>query len=168
MRAAVGALALAVLLPGSAFAGDAASLRTAMLKVHNEERAAVGIAPLVWSDRLAADAAVWVAHLAKIGRLEHAGRDINPDEGENLWAGTAGAYGKESMARGWASEKKDFRYGIFPDVSRTGRWQDAGHYTQMIWKDTTQIGCALASGGGWDYLACRYAPPGNFVGQAPY
>ena len=35
--------------------GDAKSI----LAVHNRERAAVGVPPLVWSDNLAADAKVW-------------------------------------------------------------------------------------------------------------
>ena len=43
-----------------------------------------------------------------------------------------------------------------------------GHYTQMVWKGTTEVGCATASGTELTYLVCRYSPPGNIVGQKPY
>jgi hypothetical protein len=47
-------------------------------------------------------------------------------------------------------------------------WHVVGHYTQMIWRGTTRIGCALASSRRWDVLVCRYGPPGNFIGEMPY
>jgi hypothetical protein len=55
-----------------------------------------------------------------------------------------------------------------PDFSRTGRWQDAGHYAQMVWRGTTRIGCGLAHGQGQEYLVCRYSPAGNVPRQKPY
>jgi len=38
----------------------------------------------------------------------------------------------------------------------------------MIWRQTTQVGCGLASGKGFDVLVCQYNPPGNWMGQSPY
>ena len=160
------AILLAMMLPcGSA---SAAELKDAVLAAHNSERSAVGTAPLVWSDALAAHAAVWAAHLAQLGRLEHSAAADRPGEGENLWMGTAGAYAPGDMVAGWANEKADFKSGTFPDVARDGRWQFVGHYTQMIWRGTTEVGCALASSPQWDILVCRYAPPGNTIGEAPF
>jgi Cysteine-rich secretory protein family len=89
-------------------------------------------------------------------------------QGENLWAGTAGAYSYSQMVQGWGDEKQYFRAGSFPEVSSTGNWADVGHYTQMIWKNTTAVGCAVATGGGMDVLVCRYNPSGNFIGQPVY
>ena len=54
----------------------------------------------------------------------------------------------------------------FPNVSRTGRWKDVAHYTQMIWKGTTNVGCAMHVAAGRTYLICRYSPPGNADGRA--
>ncbi|HUB85502.1 MAG TPA: CAP domain-containing protein [Rhizomicrobium sp.] len=138
-----------------------------VLAAHNRERAAVGVPPLTWSDALAADAAPWAKHLAELGTLQHSRDDQRLNEGENLWMGTAGGYTPTQMVSGWAREKRYFRPGVFKNgLADDG--QVIGHYTQMIWKTTTQVGCAMATGGGYDVLVCRYAPPGNWIGQAPY
>ncbi len=155
-------LAAALLAAPAAFAGD---FEDQILAVHNSERAAVGSAPLTWSASLSADAQVWADHLAATSTFEHAPND---PEGENLWMGTTGAYQYSEMAQSWADEKASFTYGTFPDVSTDGNWATVGHYTQMIWSGTTEVGCAEASDGKWDYLVCRYNPPGNYMGEKPY
>ncbi|MFD2429036.1 CAP domain-containing protein [Sphingobium scionense] len=47
------------------------------------------------------------------------------------------------------------------------RWQDVAHYTQIIWRGTRSVGCALAEGRSFDYLVCRYYPAGNMFGMGP-
>ena len=84
---------------------------------------------------------------------------------ENLWMGTQSAWSPAEMVSGWAKEKRHFRAGAFPNVSRTGRLEDVGHYTQMVWRKTGRVGCAMASDGDMDYLVCRYARTGNIRGQ---
>jgi len=79
--------------------------------------------------------------------------------------GTSGAWQPDQMVRDWASEKKFFRAGAFPEVSNSGSWHDVGHYTQIIWPQTTSFGCAMRTAKGWDYLVCRYSPAGNVMGQ---
>ena len=138
----------------------------AVLKQHNVYRTALNEAPLAWSADLAADAQAWATHLAKEDNGEH-DQSIRGQEGENIWWGTAGAFGYAAMVDFWAGEKKQFVYGTFPDVA-TSRRAVVGHYTQMVWKNTTSVGCALVSNGKKDYLVCRYSPPGNIVGQKPY
>ncbi len=56
--------------------------------------------------------------------------------------------------------------------------QTCGHYTQLVWRGTTGVGCAKVTctvnspfGAGfptWDYFVCDYEPPGNWDGQRPY
>lgn len=136
-----------------------------LLQSHNKERVRVGAAPLQWSPKLARDAKDWADYLAKRGRMEHASYEKREKAGENLWMGTAGYYSAETMIGGFIDEKKDFRPGKFPDVSRTGKWQDVAHYTQLIWHDTRQVGCAVSRDEVNDFLVCRYFPTGNWIGQ---
>jgi hypothetical protein len=153
-----------------AFAGEAprggALLRQAMIAGHNGARAGVGVAPLRWNDRLAADAADYARTLARSGRFEHSKepRGASP-EGENLWMGTRGAYRYDEMVGGWVDERRYYRPAPTPDFSTTRRWEDVAHYTQIIWRGTTDFGCAMASNKTDDYLVCRYSPPGNVVGR---
>ena len=139
------------------------AFKKAIINEHNEQRKEVGVGPLQWSATLAEDALVWAKQLAlKGGGLEH---DPNrKKEGENLWGGTAGRRSYKEMVGAWAGEKKDFVYGPL-DYTNLPK---VGHYTQMIWQSTTQVGCALVSNGKMDYLVCRYLPQGNYIGQKPY
>ncbi len=162
MRLIVFAVAAVLAIAAPALADD---MQDQILAVHNAERAAVGAPPLVWSDKLAADAQVWADHLTTVGGLVH---DPDNPNGENLWMGSQDSYGYTEMAQTWADEKAYFTYGTFPDVSSDGNWADVGHYTQMIWSGTTEIGCARTSDGTWDYLVCRYSPAGNVIDEKPY
>jgi hypothetical protein len=83
--------------------------------------------------------------------------------------GTSGWFSVTQMVDSWGSEKQHFEYGNFPNVSSTGNWADVGHYTQIVWKDTTQVGCAGVDGGDGNYrLVYRYVSPGNVMGQNPF
>jgi hypothetical protein len=70
----------------------------------------------------------------------------------------------------WIDEKAAFKNGVFTDVSTSGQWEDVGHYTQVIWRDTTQVGCALVTvaSGEDEVLVCRYLDGGNVTGQMTY
>lgn len=141
-------------------------LRRAMLAAHDAARAAVGEAPLVWDETLTADAAGYAREMARTGRFAHAEQPQGrAREGENLWTGTRDAYAYGEMVAAWIAERRDFVNGPAPAFSRTGRWEDVAHYTQIVWRGTTRIGCALAGGRRDDFLVCRYAPVGNVVGQ---
>lgn len=136
-----------------------------LLAAHNAERARMGVAPLRWDPALAASAAAYGPALARIGRLQHSPKGSRPGQRENLWMGTRGAYAPEQMVGNWISERADFRPGVFPYVSRTGNWMDVAHYTQIIWAGTTHVGCAVHSSYRYDFLVCRYSPPGNVDGR---
>lgn len=143
----------------------APTLEARLLAAHNRERALVGVPSLRWDAQLAAAAAAYGPTLARLRNLQHSPRASRPGQAENLWMGPAGRYTPEGMVGSWASERAQFRAGIFPDISRTGSWVDVSHYTQMIWPTTTAVGCAVHRGGGWDYLICRYSPRGNQDGR---
>lgn len=136
-----------------------------ILAAHNAQRAALGLPPLVWDNSLGTAAAAYAQQMAFTGIFQHSDKRTRPRIGENLWYGTHGAFSLEAMVGAWASEKRLFMPGIFPNVSRTGNWLDVAHYTHMIWPSTRRIGCALASTARTDYLVCRYAPGGNIDGK---
>lgn len=141
------------------------NLESRLLAAHNQQRAAVGVAPLQWDPALAASAAAYGPALAASGRLDHAPAAVRQGQGENLWEGTRGAFTLEGMVADWASEWRWFRPGVFPNVSTSGNWADVGHYTQIIWPGTTHVGCAVHQGPRSDFLICRYSPAGNVQGQ---
>jgi hypothetical protein len=163
---AVTLLAISPLLMGGTVARVDFNQR--LLAAQNMARAAMGVPPLAWNNQLAADARVWANQLAATGRFEH-----SPDEpgeepqGENLWAGTPRAYSPEAMIGLWVAEKRDYRPGIFPNNSRSGDVENVGHYTQLIWRDTRQVGCATAVGRSEEFLVCRYSAAGNVYGERP-
>ncbi|VXC46248.1 CAP domain-containing protein [Sphingomonas sp. 8AM] len=150
-------------------ARDGSLLQRAVLDAHNRERGAIGLAPLRWSPTLATAAARHAEVLARAGQLFHADPSSRGGwQGENLFAGTRGGYDYDEMVRYWLDERRNFRNRPSPRFSRTGRAQDAAHYAQIVWRTTTEVGCALESGQTQDFLVCRYNPGGELAGQRAY
>lgn len=142
-----------------------ASVAHRLLAAHNLERRIVGVQPLAWDPALAHGAAAYAQYLAASGTFQHSDRRLRRGIGENLWMGSRGAFSPEHMIGNWASEKRWYHAGTFPNVSRTGRWNQVAHYTQIIWGGTTRVGCAVATARGRDVLVCRYNPAGNVDGR---
>ncbi len=132
---------------------------------HNRERAARNVPPLRWDPLLAASAASYGPALSALGGLRHSPQANRPGQAKNLWMGTRGAFAPEQMVGSWIEERQNFRVGIFPNVSATGNWLDAGHYSQLIWRGTTAVGCAVHRDARWEFLICRYSPKGNVDGK---
>lgn len=154
-----------VLIGGTATRAD---FNTRLLAAQNAERAAIGVAPLSWNDQLASDARAWARELAATGRFEHSPDPAGKEpQGENLWAGTPRAFSPEAMVHLWAAEKRDYRPGVFPNISKSGDVENVGHYTQLIWRSTNQVGCATAVGQSEEVLVCRYSRAGNVYGERP-
>lgn len=134
------------------------------LSEHNEARAAVGLPPLRWNHDLRRDAREWAENLAARRAFHHSPDLLRIGQGENLWMGTRERYAPWQMIDGFLAERAAFRPGVFPDVSRTGQWSDVGHYTQIIWPETQEVGCATALNAKHEVLVCRYWPAGNVMG----
>jgi hypothetical protein len=110
---------------------------------------------------------VWADYLAVTGRWEHAPENPRQPQGENIWAGTRDYFSPEAMTSAWIREKRYYKAGLFPNNSTTGRVEDVGHYTQLVWRNSTDVGCAMASNQEEDLLVCRYTQAGNYIGQSP-
>ncbi len=168
--AAVVALALVGPVALGGAAGRLTGLDERLLAAHNRERAAAGLPAMRWDPALAAEARAWGETLAEMDDIEHSPDDPDdPDpQGENLWLGSKGHFAPEAMVGMWIEEKRHFRPGRFPDVSATGDLDDVGHYTQLMWRDTRRVGCALTQGEAYEILTCRYLAAGNVEGEAPF
>jgi len=132
------------------------------LNVHNEAREEVGVDAIVWSSSLANEAEDYAQELAKSGRFKHS----KTDDGENLyWYSSTNQNPMTEASKSWYEEIQLYRYRkcCGPNFS------DTGHYTQMVWGNTTEIGMGVAvSKSGETYVVARYNTAGNFQGQFPY
>lgn len=127
------------------------------LKVHNDARAEVRVGPMSWDAALATKAQNYANSRRGDCHLIHSG------PGENLAKGSGDFTGR-SAAQLWVAEKPNYNYGSNRCVGGP-----CGHYTQVIWRNSTRLGCARARcDNGWWFICCNYAPPGNFIGQRPY
>jgi uncharacterized protein YkwD len=133
-----------------------------MVSRHNEYRKSVGVGNLKWSNEVAAYAQNWANHLAKTScELEH--RSTHK-YGENLFWSYGKIYTSTEISDEWGSEKKYWKGG---KISMKN-FSKAGHYTQMIWYASTEIGCGQATcSDGSTIVVCNYNPPGNMIGQSP-
>jgi pathogenesis-related protein 1 len=157
------------------------------LGAHNRWRALHRAGPLTWSEELARYAQAWAETLAQRhpGLLLHSedGGGVRPEArslgyggwGENLyWAspltwsdGTTQAQRDvtpEAVVESWADEARWYEY-------RSGRCSPqaphgCGHFTQVVWVETTRVGCGRAFGADSAQVwACSYDPPGNWDGE---
>ncbi|TNE90320.1 MAG: hypothetical protein EP330_08345 [Deltaproteobacteria bacterium] len=143
-----------------------------MLDAHNQTRAFAdptpepALADLVWSDELAHDALAW----AQQCRSAHDPDLDGVGESWFAWSG-AGEVDAWEVVVSWASESADYDYETNTCAGV------CGHYTQIVWRDTTEVGCAFQAcpdglrgsfPEGREIWVCRYAPAGNVVGQSPY
>ena len=134
-----------------------------VLASHNAERGRYGAPALQWNTALEATATAYANQLAATGQRAHAAREGRGIERENLSQGLL-SWNTSQMMANWIAEKQHFTPGTFPNVC-AGDWSKCGHYTQMIWPTTTDIGCGTARGSGYKWLVCRYSPGGNKDGQ---
>lgn len=92
--------------------------------------------------------------------------------GENLFMTTAFAVTPAEAVQSWASEAQDYDY----SRNRCARGKVCGHYTQVVWGKSTEIGCGVAQCNNMvaspyksgTIVVCNYTPGGNYVGEKPY
>jgi len=134
------------------------------LDFHNAKRSDVGAPPLQWSAALALNAQNWANHLASDSncQLIHQQHNIH---GENLFWGRGLPYTALSASQSWYDEIKEYKYGVVTEAN----FHPTGHYTQLVWKNSTLVGMGQAScPGGVVVIAAEYDPHGNVIGQKPY
>lgn len=146
-----------------------------MTAAHNAVRAQTDggsggpIPPLDWSIDLASIAQDYAENLAVNGcQMIHS----NNGYGENIaWFSGQSATVKQVVEL-WASEEKCYTYGHFmQDDKCSASCSACGHYTQVVWRSTVEVGCGVAvcsESPHEEIWVCNYNPAGNFIGQYPY
>lgn len=150
-----------LLAPATGIAQPRSPFAREILAEHNSLRVHLNVPPLLWSDRLADRAQNWADHLIASGEFSHR---PNSPFGENLFAITGAAASPAEVINDWASEARDYDY-------RSNRCRSVcGHYTQLVWRDTKEVGCAVARSRreNREVWVCNYDPPGNYVGERPW
>jgi pathogenesis-related protein 1 len=141
---------------------NAASAETpqAMLSAHNTYRSKHCVPALTWSAQLAAAAQDWANGCKRDDKdPKKFAHSKVPGEGENLaWGTGLSIKGAVDL---WYSEISKYNFAV-PVWSN-----EVGHFTQVVWRSSAQLGCAAASCSGQTYWVCRYAPPGNFNVDTP-
>jgi pathogenesis-related protein 1 len=136
-----------------------AALARDMLAAHNDVRARADVPPLRWSARLAQVAQEWANHLMEDGQFYHRPKAAF---GENLFEISGSRALPAEVVGVWAAEAQDYSYS-----ANTCR-DICGHYTQLVWSDTREVGCAVARDAMREVWVCNYDPRGNWVGERPY
>ena len=130
-----------------------------LLAAHNKYRAQHGAPPLQWSSEAASKAKSWVSHIASKKVLEHGNHE---GMGQNIANKMSSApdvdlSGQEAVDM-WYNEIKDY------DYNNPGFAMNTGHFTQVVWAETTQVGAAKAKNGNAVFVVANYLPPGNVSG----
>jgi uncharacterized protein YkwD len=131
---------------------------------HNRYRALHSAPKLIWNTALANSAARWAS------RCTFAHSNTGGAYGENLYVTSqrnAGGAALVDAVKAWYAEIKDYNY------NNPGFSSATGHFTQVVWKASRQLGCAVqdcANIQGFTagtMVVCQYKPPGNVIGQFP-
>lgn len=83
--------------------------------------------------------------------------------GENI-ASTTGTMTEQQFLGLWSAEDTSFVYEKLTSTDVT----TFGHYSQLIWRNTSYVGCAIASCSTFQFAVCDYAEGGNYLNQYPY
>ena len=130
---------------------------------HNTVRATVGVGPVAWDAAVASYAASYARRRSGDCKLIHSN---SRDYGENLFWGSGKDWTAVQAVKKWADERPDYSYASNSCIN--GKM--CGHYTQIVWRNSTRIGCArlLCDHDAGVFITCNYSPPGNYIGQRPY
>jgi hypothetical protein len=177
-------LVSAICVNGDLYGADITAVDT--IRAHNQIRSKVNrgeysdqpvanppVAPLAWDQALAESARAYAAGCV----WKHSENRVNT--GENLYASTDRNVSVFDAVASWAGEHAD--YDFASASCRPGK--QCGHYTQIVWQNTLQVGCAsvycpalryengqevFPGSAGSVYIVCQYRPGGNYVGRQPY
>jgi hypothetical protein len=163
------------------FAADTSIDSAAMLAAHNQARAEVGAPNLTWSTTLQQKAEQWAVYLKNQNNcmMKYSGlgenlywastrKTANSKDANGKWIYSIQETKEADVVSSWLSEKQWYAYPANTCSAPQGK-ASCRHYTQVIWKATTEVGCGKATCADKTQMwVCNYSPAGNIVGQKPY
>uniref|UniRef100_A0A3P9J3N0 SCP domain-containing protein n=1 Tax=Oryzias latipes TaxID=8090 RepID=A0A3P9J3N0_ORYLA len=117
------------------------------LETHNAYRALHGAPPLTYNSKMCSEAQKWADECLRIHTLGHS----ETKDGENVFFKS----GKDAVDA-WYSEIKDYNF------KKPGFKSGTGHFTQVVWKESKELGLGMATDGRMAFVVGQYRPPGNF------
>jgi uncharacterized protein YkwD len=149
------------------YCGLSAEGQRRLVAAHNRHRRKFqqydnGVQDLVWSAELAQKAQQYAEKLALSNSFAHSSN--LGDVGENLanqsGGTTHGTETPEGVVNRWYNEIKDFDY---PTLGPGNSGKMVGHFTQVISRRSTKVGCGVAKSATtlYEIWVCNYAPHGN-------
>ncbi|XP_016095554.1 Golgi-associated plant pathogenesis-related protein 1-like [Sinocyclocheilus grahami] len=137
------------------------SFKQEFLEAHNQYRKQHQAPELTYSDELCSAAHKWADHMLSNKALAHS----DTDNGENVFysynSDKNTPTGKEAVDS-WYSEIKDYSF------NTPGNQPKTGHFTQVVWKSSTELGVGLATDGNTVFVVGQYKPAGNITNAGYY
>ena len=145
----------------SAVTFDLEQVRKDLLTRHNYYRAKHQAPDLTRLAKLEEISQSYSEYLASIGYLVHSSNTLNGNYiGENLYMGYNAGYLGTSPVDSWYEEISKYSFAKSDYIKGTG------HFTQVVWKNSKQLGCGVACGSNdYCYVTCNYYPGGNYLGE---
>ncbi|XP_039060495.1 pathogenesis-related protein 1A-like [Hibiscus syriacus] len=130
-------------------------------KAQNEAQPHESESFYVWDENLANYARNWANKRVNDCLLIHS----DGTYGENIFRATKSHWSIAKAVRSWVAEEK--YYDKKKNACRPGKM--CGHYTQIVWRDTVNVGCGRAKcARGGVFIICFYDPHGNFQDENPF
>ena len=130
---------------------------------HNTRRSAEAVADLVYDDgALQTAAEEWLAELVANQDCE-LNHNLDSPLGENIAWNKGFESNPGLVMEGWMQEEANY------DHDTNSCDSSCGHYLQVMWIDTTSVGCAIdLCDDGAEIWMCTYDPAGNIPGELPF
>ncbi|XP_047156173.1 pathogenesis-related protein 1A-like [Vigna umbellata] len=130
---------------------------------HNWVRKKYKLPLFAWDEKLASYAREYLMQRYEDCKLIHS----NSNYGENIFWGKTRNWNPSEATFYWYEEKQWYD---FKTLTCAPPPKSCGHFTQVVWRDSDRIGCALQNCHNPDLgmlMACEYDPPGNYANENP-
>lgn len=147
----------------TAFLNNQTELINEFLHAHNWVRSEYKLPALKWDENLASFARKYLMERYNDCKLVHS----NANYGENMFWGKKLHWTPSDAVYYWYKEKTWYS---FKTLKCEPPPKMCEHFTQIVWRDSTHVGCALQhckNNGTGMLIACEYNPAGNYVNENP-